>query len=130
MSTRSRRSRLAHVGRVAWRAGTLGAVVRNPDAREQQRRQRLPEERGDLGVEERHPGCADAERVRGQVQAALHDARVELGLAVPAVVEQVQVNGADDDERGVAAQVLPVARDPQLVPQRPLRSGRPRSGHR
>jgi len=85
--------RPAQVGRVARRAGTLGAVVRHTDAREQERRQGLPEERGDLGVEEGHSRRADAERVRGQVQATLHDPRIELGLAVPAVVERVQVDG-------------------------------------
>jgi hypothetical protein len=69
-------------------------VERNPNAREQQPCQRLAEERGDHGIDERHPGCADAERVRGQMQAALHDADIEQGIAVPAVVEQVEVNSA------------------------------------
>ena len=116
-STRTQRSELAHVGRVARRTGTLGGVVRNPDAGEQQRCQGLPQERGDLGIEECHPSRADAECIRGQVQAARHDAGIELGLAVPTVVEAIQVDRPDDDERGITPQVLPVARDPQLVPE-------------
>src|SRR4051794_39940309 len=54
------------------------------------------------------------------MQAALDEAGIELGITVPAVVEGVQVDRSDDDERGVTPQVLAVAGDPELFPQRTL----------
>ena len=66
------------------RAGTAAApaaVGRHPDAGEGQPDQRLAEQPGELGVHERHPRRAEPERVGRQVQAALDQAGVELGLA-------------------------------------------------
>ena len=63
------------------------------------------------------PGGAGAERVGGQVQAALDEAGGELGLAVLAVVERAHVGGADHDERGVARQALVEGDAVELAPQ-------------
>ena len=66
-------------GRRARLSPALAAVRRHADAREQQAGERLAEQRLDLGVQERHPGRADPERVGGEVQAAFDDARRRAG---------------------------------------------------
>src|SRR5262245_20819157 len=97
---------LAELDWLAGAAARLRRVLGDADAGEEQRRERLAQQRRDLAVEERHPGCAGAESVGGEVEPALDEAGRELGLAVLAVVERAQVGGADHDEGRVARQAL------------------------
>ena len=89
-----------------------------------------PTQAGDLAVEERHPGGAGAERVGGQVQPALDEARGELGLAVLAVVERAHVGRADHDERGVARRGPGRGDAVELAPQLAGADRRGESGQR
>jgi hypothetical protein len=59
------------------------------------------------------------------VQTSGGEAGVDLGLAVAAIVEPVGVDGGDDDECGVAREVLLVGDEEQLAAQvaRAQRSG-------
>jgi hypothetical protein len=72
---------------------------------------------GGGSVDERHPGGAEPEREGGEVKAAGDEARVEVRLAVAAVVELVEVCGGHEDERGIARQLLPVGDPEELRPQ-------------
>ena len=51
------------------------------------------------------------------MEPSFHEAGVELDLAVAAVVQAAEVDGGDDDERGVAAEVLVEADEEELVSQ-------------
>ncbi len=63
------------------------------------------------------PHAPSAEREGREVQPAVDETGVELRLAVAAVVERVEVGGADDDEGGVAAELLVEADAVELLAQ-------------
>src|SRR5438045_4553879 len=79
------------------------------------------EESGDVIVEEREAGCAEPERVRGQVELPRGDGRLELSDAIAAVAETRQQGSKIDEEidvdGGIGSQVLAQGKPPGEVPK-------------